>query len=81
MAPTSSSFGLSGYDRAVHFRLPAFDHGVTSFLWALFFGAFIWVGGVAVGFGGAVSFIAGAVGGFLIFVFVRVYGEEEPRRP
>ena len=29
----------------------------------------------------AVTFIAGCVGGFLIFLFVRVYGEDEPRRP
>ena len=30
---------------------------------------------------GAVSFIVGCVAGFLIFLFVRVYGEDEPRRP
>ena len=34
-----------------HLRLPAFDHGVTSFLWALFFGLFIWIGGSAAGKG------------------------------
>jgi uncharacterized membrane protein YdjX (TVP38/TMEM64 family) len=28
-----------------------------------------------------VTFIAGCVGGFLIFLLVRVYGEDEPRRP
>jgi hypothetical protein len=28
-----------------------------------------------------VTFIAGCVLGFLIFVFVRVYGEDEPRTP
>jgi hypothetical protein len=67
--------------RAMHFRPPSIDHGITSFLWALFFGLFIWIGGQAVGFGGAVTFIAGCVGGFLIFLFVRVYGEDEPRRP
>jgi hypothetical protein len=65
----------------MHLRLPAFDRGVTSFLWALFFGLFIWIGGSSVGYGGAVSFIVGCVAGFLIFVFVRVYGEDEPRRP
>jgi hypothetical protein len=66
--------------RAMHLRPPSIDHGITSFLWALFFGLFIWIGGQAVGFGGAVTFIAGCVGGFLIFLFVRVYGEDEPRR-
>ena len=62
-------------------RLPAFSHGVTSFLWALFFGVFIWIGGVAVGFSGPLSFITGGVAGFLIFLLVRVYGEDEPERP
>ena len=66
----------------MHLRPPAFDHGVISFLWALFFGLFIWIGGSAVGYGSRASrFIIGAVVGFLIFLFVRVYGEDEPRRP
>jgi hypothetical protein len=65
----------------MHLRAPSISHGITSFLWALFFGLFIWIGGLAVGFGGAVTFVAGCVGGFLIFLFVRVYGEDEPRRP
>jgi len=65
----------------VHLRPPAFAHGVTSFLWELFFALFIWIGGSAVGYGSAVCFIVGAVLGFLIFVFVRVYGEDEPSRP
>jgi hypothetical protein len=65
----------------VHFRLPSIDHGITSFLWALFFGVFIWIGGLAVGYPSGTMFIAGAVAGFLIFVLVRVYGEDEPRRP
>jgi hypothetical protein len=45
------------------------------------FGLFIWIGGAAVGYSSAVSFVAGCVLGFLIFLFVRVYGEDEPRRP
>ncbi len=66
----------------MHFpRPPAFDHGVVSFAWALFFGLFVWIGGAAVGYGSAVSFIVGAVVGFVTFLFVRVYGEDEPRRP
>jgi hypothetical protein len=68
-------------DDVPHFRLPASDHGRSSLLWAVFFGLFIWIGGAFVGFRGAVTFIAGCVLGFLIFVFVRVYGEDEPRRP
>jgi hypothetical protein len=65
----------------VHLRLPAFDHGVTSFLWALFFGLLIWIGGAAVGYNGAITFIVGCVAAFLSFLFVRIYGEDEPRRP
>ncbi len=65
----------------MHLRPPSIAPGITSFLWALFFGLFIWIGGQAVGFGGAVTFIVACVSGFLIFVFVRVYGEDEPRRP
>jgi len=59
----------------MHLRLPAFDHGVISFIWALIFGLFIWIGG------SAVTFIVGCVAAFLIFVAVRVYGEDEPHRP
>jgi len=65
----------------MHLRAPAFDHGVISFLWALFFGLFVWIGGAAVGYSSAVTFIAGCVVGFLVFLFVRVCGEEEPTVP
>jgi hypothetical protein len=65
----------------VHLRLPAFSRGITSFLWALFFGLFIWIGGSAVGYGSAMSFIVGCVAGFLIFLYVRVYGGDDPGRP
>ena len=59
----------------MHLRVPAIDHGIISFIWALVFGLFIWIGG------SAVTFIVGCVVGFLSFVFVRVYGEDEVRRP
>lgn len=62
-------------------RPPAISHGITSFLWAVFFFLFIWIGGTAAGIGGAMCFIAGAAGGFLIFLYIRIYGEDEPRRP
>ena len=44
----------------------------------MFLGLFIWIGGIAVGIDGAMSFIVGCVAGFLIFLFVRVYGEDDP---
>ncbi len=65
----------------MHLRPPAFDHGITSFIWAVFFGLFIWIGGAAVGYASAISFVVACVAGFLIFLFVRVYGEDDPRRP
>jgi hypothetical protein len=76
-------FGPGRLARAVnfHFRLPAFAPGVTAFLWAFFFFVYIWIGGIAVGFNGAVTFIVGAVAGFLIFLLIRLYGEDEPRIP
>jgi hypothetical protein len=59
--------------------MPAFSHGVTSFLWAVLFALFILLGGMAVGFSAADAFIAAAVAGAGIFLYVRVYGEDDPR--
>jgi hypothetical protein len=64
----------------LHLRPPAIAHGVTSFLWGLFFGLLIWLGGSMIGFSSAITFVVGAVVGFLAFLFVRVYGDDEPRR-
>ena len=61
-----------------HLRPPSIGHGVISFIWGLFLGAFIWLGSVAVGVTGATAFIAGSVCGFLIFLAVFVYGADEP---
>jgi len=41
---------------------------------------FIWLGLLAVGISGATAFILAAVSGAAIFLFVRVFGEEELRR-
>jgi hypothetical protein len=62
-------------------RPPSIDHGVISFLWAFGLAVFIWAGLLAVGISQPTAVIVGAVAGFLIFVYVRIYGEEEPRRP
>jgi hypothetical protein len=64
----------------VHLRPPAFSHGLTSFIWALVFGLYIWLGGVAVGVSGGTAFIMGGVIGFLVFLLVMAYGSDEPRR-
>ena len=65
----------------MHLRPPAIAHGIVSFVWAVLFGVFIWIGGIAVGFASSTMFIIGAVAGFGIFLFVRTHGEDEPRRP
>jgi hypothetical protein len=65
----------------VHLRSPSFDHGVISFLWALGLALFIWIGLRAIGVDNAAAFVIACVSGFAIFLFVRIYGEEEPRRP
>lgn len=65
----------------MHLRPPAIDHGIVSFIWAVLLGGFIWIGAIAVGVSIAMGFMLGAVFGFLIFLYVRVYGEDEPRRP
>jgi uncharacterized transporter YbjL len=62
-----------------HFRLPSISQGVVAFLWGLFLGAYIWIGSAAIGISGGTAFIIGAVGGFLIFLYVRVYGADEPQ--
>jgi hypothetical protein len=64
----------------VHLRPPSFDHGVISLLWAVGLGLYIWIGGLAVGVSGSTAFIVGAVSAFLIFLFVRIRGEERPRQ-
>ena len=62
-----------------HLLPPSIAHGVVSFIWGLFFGAFIWSGMLSVGVTGGTSFIIGALAGFLIFLYVRVYGADERR--
>jgi hypothetical protein len=60
-------------------RPPSIDHGVASFLWAAFLGLFIWAGLLAVGVTHATAVLLAVVAAFVIFLFVRVYGEEEVR--
>jgi hypothetical protein len=63
-----------------HLRPPSIAHGVVSFIWGLVFGLFVWLGLLAVGVSGATAFIVGAVVGAGTFLYVRIYGVEQPRR-
>jgi hypothetical protein len=65
----------------MHLRLPSFDRGLTSFLWALGFGLFLWLGMLAISVDGATAFILSALAAGAIFLFVRIFGGDEVRRP
>jgi hypothetical protein len=73
--------GRFGTIARVHLRPPSIDHGVISFLWAFGLGLYLWLGMLAIGVSGATAFVLSAVAACVIFLLVRVYGEEEPRRP
>ena len=64
----------------MHLRPPAFSHGFTSFLWALGFGLFVWVGLLSVDVGGGTAFLLGLVAGIGIFFYILLFGGEQYRR-
>ncbi len=51
---------------------------MASFVWAIVFGVYIWIAGSAVGFSGATTFVIGLVAAAGIFLYVRIYGEDDP---
>ena len=61
-------------------QLAAIDQGVKAFLWALFFFLYLWLGMLAVNVGKGTSFVVAAVAGGAIFLYIRIYGEDRPRR-
>lgn len=65
----------------MHLRQPSIDRGVTSFLWAIGLGLYLWLGMLAVGVDGATAFILSVLAGCAIFLLVRLYGGDEPSRP
>jgi len=64
----------------VHLRPPSIDRGVTSFFWGFGLGLFLWLGMLSIGVSGGTALIFAAVSAFAIFLFVRLYGGDEPRR-
>ncbi|HWQ00763.1 MAG TPA: hypothetical protein VN449_01475 [Gaiellaceae bacterium] len=64
----------------MHLRPPSTDHGVISFVWAFVLGLLIWGFLLAIGFSKPGAFILAAVAACAIFLYVRLYGEDEPRR-
>jgi len=61
-------------------RPPSIDHGVASFIWAVVLGFLVWLGLVAVGVSEATAVLCAAASAFVIFLFVRLRGEDQPRR-
>ena len=64
----------------MHLRPPSIDPGTTSFIWAFVLGLLIWGFLLAIGWSKPTSFIVAVVAGCAIFFYVRVRGEDEPRR-
>jgi hypothetical protein len=64
----------------VHLRSPSIDQGVQAGLWGIGLGLLIWLGLLAFGVSGATSFIMAALAGAAIFLYVRMFGGDEPQR-
>lgn len=61
-------------------RPPALNHAVTSALWGIGLGAFIWIGLLSVEVVSRLaSLVFGIVGGVMIFFFVLLMGQDEPQ--
>jgi hypothetical protein len=65
----------------LHLRAPSIDHGVQSFLWAVVFFLFLWFGMLAIGVSSATSFVLSLVLGAGIFLFIRIFGEDDLALP
>jgi heme O synthase-like polyprenyltransferase len=64
----------------VHLRPPSIDHGILSFVWAFVIGLLLWLFMLGIGISKATSFIVAVLVAFGVFLYVRLYGEDEPRR-
>ena len=63
----------------MHLRMPSFDRGLTSGLWAITFGLIILFGSIAVGLDKAIAFIVAPLVAAAIYFFIRINGEEPLR--
>ena len=64
----------------MHLRAPSVDKGVQAFLWALFFFLYLFLGMLAIGVAKGNAFVFSALAAFGIFLYIRIFGEETPRR-
>ena len=54
--------------------MPSIDQGVQAFVWAFVFFLYLWLGALAIGFGGATSFVLSLLVAAAVFVLVRTRG-------
>jgi hypothetical protein len=64
----------------VHLRPPSIDPGVTSFIWALVLGLFIWAGLLSIGVSQGTALVLALLSFGAIFLFVRLRGGDDPVR-
>lgn len=64
----------------MHLRMPSFDPGTTAGLWAVGLALYVFLGGVAIGVKTGTAAVIAIVALGLIFLYVRLYGEDELRR-
>ena len=58
----------------MHLRSPSVAAGVSAFLWALFFGLYVWGFMLSIGNSNAMAFILGALVFGGVFLFIRANG-------
>jgi hypothetical protein len=63
----------------MHLRMPSIDRGVQSFIWAIAFFLVLYFGMLAIAISKGTAFVLSLVAGFLVFVFVRTRGDDDPR--
>ena len=63
----------------MHPRMPSIDRGVQSFIWAVVFFLVLYFGMLAIAISKGTAFVLSLVAGFLVFVFVRTRGDDDPR--
>ena len=60
----------------MHLRSPSVAAGVSAFLWALFFGLYVWGFMLSIGDSNAMAFIVGVLVFGGVFVFIRTRGAQ-----
>ncbi len=59
--------------------MPSIDRGVQSFIWAVVIFLFLYFGMVAIAITKGTALVVSLVSAFLVFLFVRTRGDDDPR--